>query len=99
MTLITAPINRLLRLVFGVWPPGSEPDPIIEEFRRHLVAQGFSTAVIPSQLSAIGCFLRYLKEHKKTLASVQPADGPSYLTARVVLHPPHTGNTPHRIAD
>jgi hypothetical protein len=36
-TLITVPVNRLLRVVFGVWPPGSEPDPIIEEFRRHLV--------------------------------------------------------------
>src|SRR5260370_15600365 len=98
MTLITAPINRLLRLVFGVWPPGSEPDPIIEEFRRHLVAQGFSTAVIPSQLSDIRCFLRYLKEHKKTLASVQPADVSSYLNARVVLYRRHNGHTPHNIA-
>ncbi len=82
MTLITAPINRLLRLVFGVWPPGSEPDPIIEEFRRHLVAQGFSTAVIPSQLSDIRCFLRYLKERRKTLSSVEPEDVSRYRTNR-----------------
>jgi len=37
--LITIPVNRLLRFVFGVWPPSSEPDPIIEEFRRHLVTK------------------------------------------------------------
>jgi len=98
MTLITAPINRLLRHVFGVWPPGSEPDPIIEEFRRHLVAQGFSTAVIPSQLSDIRCFLRYLKERRKTLASVEPEDVSRYLNARVALYRQRNGRMPQDLA-
>jgi len=98
MTLITAPINRLLRLVFGVWPPGSEPDPIIEEFRRHLVAQGFSTAVIPSQLSDIRCFLRYLKESRKTLSSVEPEDVSRYLNARAALYRRRNGRMPQDLA-
>lgn len=98
MTLITAPINRLLRLVFGAWPPGSEPEPIIEEFRRHLVAQGFSPAVIPSQLSDTRCFLRHLKEHKKTLASVQPEDLSGYLKVRLALYRRRNGRIPHDLA-
>jgi len=97
-TLITAPVNRLLRIVFGVWPPGSEPDPIIEEFRRYLVLQGFSTAVIPSQLSDIRCFLRYLKEHRKALASAQPGDVSRYLKARLELYRRRNGHAPHNIA-
>lgn len=97
-TLITAPIHRLLRVVFGVWPPGSEPDPIIEEFRRHLVAHGFSSTVIPSQLSAIRCLLRYLTKHKKTLISVQPEDVSCYLKARLVLYRRRNGCTPHNMA-
>jgi site-specific recombinase XerD len=97
-TLITAPISRLLRLAFGVWPPGSEPDPIIEEFRRHLVAQGFSTAVIPSQLSDIRCFLRYLKERRKTLASVESEDVSRYLNARVALYRRRNGRMPQNLA-
>ena len=97
-TLITAPVNRLLRVVFGVWPPGSEPDPIIEEFRRYLVLQGFSTAVIPSQLSDIRCFLRYLKEHRKALASAQPGDVSRYLKARLELYRRRNGHVPHNIA-
>jgi len=96
--LITAPVNRLLRVVFGVWPPASDPDPIIEEFRRHLIAQGFSTARIPSQLSDIRCFLRYLKEHRKCLASVQPEDVPRYLNVRLGLYRRRNGRTPHNIA-
>jgi hypothetical protein len=98
MTLITAPLNRLLRHVFVVWPPGSEPDPIIEEFPRHLVAQGFSTAVIPSQLSDIRCFLRYLKERRKTLASVEPEDVSRYLNARVALYRRRNGRLPQDLA-
>lgn len=97
-TLMTAPIKRLLRLVFGVWPPGSKPDPVIEEFRRHLRAQGFSAAVVPRQLSDIRCFLRYLKDHKKTLASVQPADVSRYLSARTLLYRRRNGRTPYNIA-
>lgn len=87
-----------MRLVFGGWPPGSKPDPVIEEFRRHLRAQGFSAAVVPSQLSDIRCFLRYLKDHKKTLASVQPADVSRYLSARTLLYRRRNGRTPYNIA-
>lgn len=98
-TLITAPINRLLRLVFGVWPPGSAPDPIVEEFRRHLVAQGFSAAVIPGQLSDIRCFLQHLKDRRKTLKSVQPTDVSLYLNVRGALYRRRNGRTPHNIAN
>jgi integrase/recombinase XerD len=87
-----------LRVVFGVWPPGSEPDPIIEGFRRYLVLQGFSTAVIPSQLSDIRCFLRYLKEHRKALASAQPGDVSRYLNTRLELYRRRNGHAPHNIA-
>jgi len=96
-SLITAPINRLLRLVFGVWPPGSEPDPIIGEFRQHLVAQGFSAAAMPGQLSDVRCFLRYLKDRRKTLASVQPKDVSRYLNARIVRYRGRNGRPPHNI--
>lgn len=93
------PINRLLRAVFGAWPPGSEPDPIIEEFRRHLVTQGFSTAGIPSQLSDIRAFLRYLQEHRKALTSVHPDDVSRYLEVRLALYRRRNGRAPNNIAD
>jgi integrase/recombinase XerD len=95
---ITAPVNRLLRMVFGVWPPGSEPDPKIQEFWQYLVAQGFSPRTIPSSLSNARCFLRYLKEHGKTLASVQPEDVSSYLKARLALYRRRNGRTPRNTA-
>lgn len=98
VTLITAPVNRLLRVVFGVWPPGSEPDPIVEEFRCALVTEGFATSEIPSQLSDVRCFLRYLKEHRKPLASVQPEDVSGYLKVRVALYHRRNGRTPHNLA-
>ena len=91
---ITAPVNRLLRNVCGVWPPGSEADPKIEEFRQQLLAQGFSATVIPSQLSHVRCFLRYLKEHGKTLASVQTEDVSAYLRARLALYRQRNGRGP-----
>jgi hypothetical protein len=97
-TLITAPVNPMLRVALGIWPPDSEPGPHIEEFRQHLIAQGFSPTVIPSNLSDVRCFLRYLKEHRKTLASVQPEDVSSYLKARLALDRRRNRRTPHNIA-
>jgi len=94
---ITAPVNRLLRVVFGVWPPGTEPDTKIEEFRQGLIAQGFSPTVIPSNVSDVRCFLRYLKEHRKTLASVLPEDVSNYLKARLALYRRRNGRTPQNI--
>jgi len=93
-TTISAPVNRLLRVAVGTWPPGSEPDPIIEEFRCHLVAQGFSSTVIPSRLSGIRCFLRYLKDHNKTLASVAAEDVSHYLNTRIALYRRRNGHAP-----
>jgi integrase/recombinase XerD len=43
-------------------------------------------------------FFRYLKEHRKTLASVQPEDVSSYLKARLALYRRRNRRTPHNIA-
>jgi site-specific recombinase XerD len=78
-TCIETPINRLLRLVQGYWPPDRRPDPSLERFRQHLTEQRFSATVIPSMMSAVRVFLRFLQEHSIPIETVTPDHLTSYL--------------------
>ena len=69
-TGVESPVNRLLRLVHGYWPPGSRPDPSLERFRQHLTEQRFSSSVIPSMMSAVRVFLRFLQNHSIPVETV-----------------------------
>ncbi|MGB8771568.1 MAG: hypothetical protein WCC92_18290, partial [Candidatus Korobacteraceae bacterium] len=80
---IGSPVRRLLRLVHGCWPPGSRPDPSLERFRQLLTEQRFQPAVIPSQVSAVRVFLRFLQIHSIAVEAVTPKDVASYLESRL----------------
>ena len=82
-TRIETPINRLLRLVHGYWPPDSRPDPSLERFRQHLIEQRFSTSVIPSMMSAVRVFLRFLQNRSIPVETVTPDHLVSYLEFRL----------------
>ena len=80
---IGSPVPRLLRLVHGCWPPGSRPDPSLERFRQLLTEQRFQPAVIPSQVSAVRVFLRFLQSHSIAIEAATPEDVASYLEPRL----------------
>ncbi|MBI1956565.1 MAG: tyrosine-type recombinase/integrase [Acidobacteria bacterium] len=83
-TSIETPINRLVRLVHGYWPPESRPDPSLERFRQHLTEQHFSASVIPSMMSAVRVFLRFLQNRSIPVEIVTPEHLASYLGFRLV---------------
>jgi len=82
-TCIETPINRMLRLVHGYWPPDSRPDSSLERFRQHLVEQRFSASVIPSMMSAVRVFLRFLQNRSIPVETVTPEHLASYLEFRL----------------
>lgn len=82
-TCIETPINRLLRLVHGYWPPDRCPDPSLERFRQHLTEQRFSASVIPSMMSAVRVFLRFLEKRSIPIETVTPDHLASYLEFRL----------------
>jgi site-specific recombinase XerD len=81
---IQIPIHRLLRLMHGYWPPDSRPDPSVNVFKEHLTQEGFSPSVIPSDLSTIRVFLRFLGEQGVSVEEVRPAHIALYLEAKLV---------------
>jgi hypothetical protein len=78
-TGMQTPIHRLLRLMHGYWPPDSRPDSSVIAFRDHLVQQGFSPTVIPSHLSTIRVFLRFLDQQCMSVENVRPTHVASYM--------------------
>ena len=82
-TSIETPINRLLRLVHGYWPPDCRPEPSLERFRQYLIEQRFSASVIPSMMSAVRVFLRFLKDRSIPIETVTPEHFASYLEFRL----------------
>ena len=82
-TSIETPINRLLRLVHGYWPPDSRPDPSLARFRQHLTEQRFSASVIPSMMSVVRVFLRFLQNRSIPVETVMPDHLESYLEFRL----------------
>jgi hypothetical protein len=79
---IQAPIHRLLRLVQGCWPPGSSPDPSLALLREHLVHERFSASVVPSAMSAVRGFLRFLRSQSVGIEQVQPEHVERYIKFR-----------------
>lgn len=80
---IQTPIHRLLRLMHGYWPPESRPDPSVIAFRERLVQEGFRPSVIPSHLSTIRVFLRFLRGQHVSVEGVQPAHVALYLESKL----------------
>ena len=88
------PIHRLLRLMHGYWPPESRPDPSVSAFRDHLIQEGFSPTVIPSQLSTIRVFLRFLAGQHVSIEDVQPGHVASHLETRLAAFRRMRGRLP-----
>jgi integrase/recombinase XerD len=80
---IQTPIHRLLRLMHGHWPAESQPDPSVIAFREHLVQEGFRPSVIPTHLSTIRVFLRFLRGQHVSVEDVQPAHVVLYLGCKL----------------
>jgi integrase/recombinase XerD len=80
---IQTPIHRLLRLMYGHSPPESRPDPSVIAFREHLVQEGFGPSVIPTRLSTIRVFLRFLHGQHLSVEDLQPAHVALYLESKL----------------
>lgn len=83
---IQIPIHRLLRLVHGYWPPESRPDPSVIAFRQHLIEEGFRASVIPTRLSIIRVFLRFLHQQHVSVEEVRPSHIALYLESRLAAY-------------
>ena len=83
---IQIPIHRLLRLIHGYWPPESRPDPSVIAFRKHLIEEGFRASVIPTRLSMIRVFLRFLCAQDVSVGEVQPTHIALYLESRLAAY-------------
>jgi site-specific recombinase XerD len=83
---IQIPIHRLLRLMHGYWPPQSRPDPSVIAFREHLIEEGFRASVIPTRLSMIRVFLRFLGAQHVSVEEVKPAHVALYLESRLAAY-------------
>ena len=77
------PIHRLLRLMHGYWPPDSRPDPSVIAFRNHLVKEGFSASVIPTDLSTVRVFRRFLRAQHISVDDVEPGHVALYLETKL----------------
>ena len=80
---VGSPVRRFLRLVHGYWPPDSRPDPSLERFQQHLTEQHFQPTGIPTKISAVRVFLRFLRSRSIAVEAVTPEDITSYLESRL----------------
>src|SRR5262249_52455041 len=94
---VQVPVHRLLRLVHGYWPPESRPDPSVEAFREHLIKEGFSPTVIPSELSEVRVFLRFLRVQHIPVDEIKPEHVASYLESKLALFRGAHGRLPANV--
>ncbi|MGD0790900.1 MAG: site-specific integrase [Terriglobales bacterium] len=80
---VVSPVSRLLRLVHGYWPADSRPDPSLERFRQYLAEQRFRASVIPSMMSTVRVFLRFLRSRSIPVEEVTPEHVASYVELRL----------------
>jgi site-specific recombinase XerD len=76
-------VHSLLRFTQGEWPPGSAPDPVLSDFRAYLEKYRYNRAGIPSYMSAVRQFLRYLKQQGVSVESARPAHVESFIQAKL----------------
>lgn len=80
---IQVPIHRLLRLVYGCWPPAVTPDPTLLLYREHLCQSGFQPSVIARHLSQLRGFFGFLRGLEVRPEEVQPAHVELFLKSKL----------------
>lgn len=90
----TVPIQHLLRLAQGNWPPDSPGTELLTRFQQHLIERGLQQR--PEYRLPARLFADYLGEHGLDASKVQPSDVDAFLRIALTLAKRHYANRNRR---